>query len=174
MFYLKNDRHLKLLYGIAVLIKKRTMICLSMLFHCLPKRGQLGDTHVQVIYVFRQRYVSAILLSILLLSRHSNRPITMVHPTMMVAIVMPKHPSADMPGLFLAFHFVADFNDSTTFWYGLICLNWQSYGWNVTIKNFRSIYNNFYGIKTFMGMRWRWRGLQSYNWAYKDLCIISY
>lgn len=35
----------------------------------------------------------------------------------------------------------------------LICLNWQSYGWNVTIKNFRSIYNNFYGIKTFMGMR---------------------
>ena len=30
---------------------------------------------------------------------------------------------------------------------------WQSYGWNVTIKNFRSIYNNFYGIKTFMGMR---------------------
>ena len=150
MFYLKNDRHLKLLYGIAVLIKKRTMICLSMLFHCLPKRGQLGDTHVQVIYVFRQRYVSAILLSILLLSRHSNRPITMVHPTTMVTIVMPKTIHRQTcPVCFLRSILLLIFYNSTTFWYDLICLNWQSYGWNVTIKNFRSIYNNFYGIINF-------------------------
>ena len=78
------------------------------------------------------------------------------------------------PVCFLRSILLLIFYNSTTFWYDLICLNWQSYGWNVTIKNFRSIYNNFYGIKTFMGMRWRWRGLQSYNWAYKDLCIISY
>ena len=45
--------------------------------------------------------------------------------------------------------FVVDFNNSTTFWYDLISLNRQSYGWNVTIKNFRSIYNNFYGIINF-------------------------
>ena len=55
----------------------------------------------------------ASLLSILLLSRHSNRPITMVHPTTKVTIVMQKiHPSADMPSLFLAFHFIADYNKS--------------------------------------------------------------
>ena len=52
MFYLKNDRHLKLLYGITVLIKKRTIICLSMFFHCLTKQELFGDTHVQIIYAF--------------------------------------------------------------------------------------------------------------------------
>ena len=52
MFYLKNDRHLKLLYGITVLIKKRTIICLSMFFHCLTKQGLFGDTHVQVVHAF--------------------------------------------------------------------------------------------------------------------------
>ena len=113
MFYLKNDRHLKLLYGITVLIKKRTIICLSMFFYCLTKQRQLGNVHVQVVHAFRQRCVSAFLLSILLLSRHSNRPITMVHPTTKVTIVMQKiHPSADMPSLFLAFHFIADYNKS--------------------------------------------------------------
>nr|WP_287900134.1 hypothetical protein [Prevotella sp.] len=40
--------------------------------------------------LFRQRCLSAILLSILLLLRHSNRSITLVHPTTMVTIVMPK------------------------------------------------------------------------------------
>ena len=52
MFYLKNDRHLKLLYGIAVLIKKRTIICLSMFFYCLTKQRQLGNVHVQVVHAF--------------------------------------------------------------------------------------------------------------------------
>ena len=89
MFYLKNDRHLKLLYGIAVLIKKRTMICLSMLFHCLPKRGNLATRIFKSYILFCQRRVSEFLFSIQLLSHHSNRPITMVHPTTMVAIVMP-------------------------------------------------------------------------------------
>ena len=61
-----------------------------MFFHCLTKQGLFGDMHVQVIYAFRQRCLSAILLSILLLSRHSNRPITLVHSTTTVTIVMPK------------------------------------------------------------------------------------
>ena len=52
--------------------------------------GTIGDTHVQVIHAFPQRCLSAILLSILLLLRHSNRPITMVHSTTPVTIVMPK------------------------------------------------------------------------------------
>ena len=140
-----------------------------------PSRDNLA-TRIFKSYTFlRQRCVSAFLLSILLLSRHSNRPITMVHPTTMVTIVMPKTIHRQTcPVCFLCSILLLIFYNSTTFWYDLICLNWQSYGWNVTIKNFRSIYNNFYGIKTFMGMRWRWRGLQSYNWAYKDLCIISY
>ena len=81
-----------------------------MLFHCLPSGDNLATRIFKSYILFRQRCISAILLSILLLSRHSNRPITMVHPTTMVKIVMQKiHPSADMPGLFLAFHFVADF-----------------------------------------------------------------
>ena len=114
MFYLKNDRHLKLLYGIAVLIKKRTIICLSMFFYCVsPSRDSLAMCMFKSYMLFRQRCVSAFLLSILLLSRHSNRPITMVHPTTKVTIVMQKiHPSADMPSLFLAFHFIADYNKS--------------------------------------------------------------
>ena len=90
MFYLKNDRHLKLLYGIAVLIKKRTIICLSMFFIVSPSRNYWATRIFKSYMLFRQRCVSAILLSIRLLSRHSNRPITMVHPTTMVAIVMPK------------------------------------------------------------------------------------
>lgn len=70
--------------------QKRTIICLSMFFHCLTKQGLFGDTHVQVIYAFRQRCVSAFLFSIRLLSSHSNKPITMVHPTTKVTIVMQK------------------------------------------------------------------------------------
>ena len=99
-------------------------------------------------YTFlRQRCVSAFLLSILLLSRHSNRPITMVHPTTMVTIVMPKTIHRQTcPVCFLCSFLLLIFYNSTTFWYDLICLNWQSYGWNVTIKNFHSFYNNFYVI----------------------------
>ena len=90
MFYLKNDRHLKLLYGITVLIKKRTIICLSMFFIVSPSRNYLATRMFKSYMLFRQRCVSAILLTILLLSRHSKRPITMVLPTTMVTIVMPK------------------------------------------------------------------------------------
>ena len=43
----------------------------------------------------------------------------MVHPMTMVTIVMQQKTSADMPGLFLAFNIVADFNDSTTFRYDI-------------------------------------------------------
>ena len=60
-----------------------------MFIHCLTKRDNLATRMFKSYMLFRQRCVSAILLSILLLSRHSNRPITMVHPTTMVAIVMP-------------------------------------------------------------------------------------
>ena len=89
MFYLKNDRHLKLLYGIAVLIKKRTIICLSSFSIVSPSRDNLATRIFKSYILFRQRCVSEFLFSILLLSHHSNRPITMVHPTTMVAIVMP-------------------------------------------------------------------------------------
>ena len=65
-----------------------------MSINVFPLSHQIGDyweTRIFKSYMlFRQRCVSAFLLSILLLSRHSNRPITMVHPTMMVTIVMPK------------------------------------------------------------------------------------
>ncbi len=90
MFYLKNDRHLILLHRITVLIKKRTIICLSMFFIVSPSRNYLATRMFKSYMLFRQRCVSAILLTILLLSRHSNRPITMVLPTTMVTIVMPK------------------------------------------------------------------------------------
>lgn len=52
MLYLKNDWILNLLHRIVVLIRKRTIICLSMFFHCLTKQGLFGDTHVQVIHAF--------------------------------------------------------------------------------------------------------------------------
>lgn len=55
-----------------------------------PSRDYWATRIFKSYMLFRQRYVSAILLSIQLLSRHSNRPITMVHPTTMVTIVMPK------------------------------------------------------------------------------------
>lgn len=90
MLYLKNDWILNLLHRIVVLIKKRTIICLSMFSIVSPSRDYWATRIFKSYMLFRQRYVSAILLSILLLSRHSNRPITMVHPTTMVKIVMPK------------------------------------------------------------------------------------
>ena len=147
MFYLKNDRHLKLLYGIAVLIKKRTMICLSMLFHCLPKRGQLGACIFKSYIFFRQRCVSAILLSIQLLSSHSNRPITMVHPTTMVAIVMPNAihrqicPVCFLRSMLLLFlKLLIHFDTVLHVWAD------KDKAQNTTIKNLCSIYNNFYVI----------------------------
>ena len=66
--------------------------------------------------LFRQRCVSAFLLSILLLSHHSNRPITMVHPTTMITIVMPKaiHRQT-LPVRFLRSILLLIFYNSTTF-----------------------------------------------------------
>ena len=114
MFYLKNDRHLKLLYGITVLIKKTHNNMSIYVFPLSHQAGTILATHMFKSYMlFRHRCSSAFLLSILLLSRHSNRQITMVLPTTKVRIVMQKiHPLADMPSLFLAFHFIADFNKS--------------------------------------------------------------
>ena len=45
-------RHYFLSRTEVVLIRKRTIICLSMFFHCLTKQGLLGDTHIQIIYAF--------------------------------------------------------------------------------------------------------------------------
>ena len=75
-----------------------------------PSRDNLA-TRIFKSYTFlRQRCVSAFLLSILLLSRHSNRPITIGTSYDDGDNRYAKnHPSADMPGLFLVFHFVADF-----------------------------------------------------------------
>ena len=87
-----------------------------MFFHCLTKQGLFGDTHVQVKYAFPPK-------------------VRLCNPALHPASVAPfkqadyygtfyddgdnrdakSHPSADMPGLFLAFNFVAEFNDSTTF-----------------------------------------------------------
>ena len=61
--------------------------------------------------LFWQRCVSAFLLSIKLLSSHSNKPITMVHPMTMVTIVMQQKTSADMHDLFLAFNIVTPVRD---------------------------------------------------------------
>ena len=81
-----------------------------MFFIVSPSRNYWATRIFKSYMLFRQRCVSAILLSIRLLSRHSNRPITMVHPYYDGGYRYAKsHPSADMPGLFLAFHFVADF-----------------------------------------------------------------
>ena len=66
--------------------------------------------------LFRQRCVSAFLLSILLLSHHSNRPITMVHPTTMITIVMPKAIHRQTrPVRFLRSILLLIFYNSTTF-----------------------------------------------------------
>ena len=79
-------------------------------FHCLTKQGLLGDTHIQIIYAFPPK-------------------VRLCNPALHPASVAPfkqtdyygtsyydgdnryakNHPSADMPGLFLVFHFVADF-----------------------------------------------------------------
>ena len=87
-----------------------------MFFHCLTKQGLFGDMHVQVIHAFPPK-------------------VPLCNPALHPASIAPfkqadyygtfyddgdnrdakSHPSADMPGLFLAFHFVADFYDSTTF-----------------------------------------------------------
>ena len=58
--------------------------------HVSPSRDNLATRIFKSYMLFRQRCVSAFLLSILLLSHHSNRPITLVHPTTMVTIVMSK------------------------------------------------------------------------------------
>ena len=81
-----------------------------MFFHCLTKQGLLGDTHIQIIYAFPPK-------------------VRLCNPALHPASVAPfkyadytgtsyddgdkrdakSHPSADMPGLCLAFNFVADF-----------------------------------------------------------------
>ena len=60
-----------------------------MFFHCLTSRDYLATRMFKSYMLFCQRCVSEFQFSIQLLSHHSNRPITMVHPTTMVAIVMP-------------------------------------------------------------------------------------
>ena len=56
-----------------------------MSINAFPLSPQAGDNLATRIFksyiLFRQRCVSAILLSIQLLSSHSNRPITMILPT---------------------------------------------------------------------------------------------
>ena len=84
--YLINFQQLRLhvpdfIRTVVVLIKKRTIICLSMFFHCLTSRDYLATRMFKSYMLFCQRCVSAILLSILLLSRHSNRLTTMILPT---------------------------------------------------------------------------------------------
>ena len=65
-----------------------------MSINAFPLSPQAGDNLATRIFksyiLFRQRSVSEFLFSIQLLSHHSNRPITMVHPMMTMAVMMPK------------------------------------------------------------------------------------
>ena len=87
-----------------------------MFFHCLTKQGLFGDMHVQVIYAFPPK----VRLCVSTLHPASVAPFKQADYTGTSYDdgdnrYAKNHPSADMPGLFLVFHFVAEFNDSTTF-----------------------------------------------------------
>ena len=91
-----------------------------MSINAFPLSPQAGDNLATRIFksyiLFRQRSVSEFLFSIQLLSHHSNRPITMVHPTTMVTIVMPKTIHRQTcPVCFLCSILLLIFYNSTTF-----------------------------------------------------------